>query len=262
VSTNYGLADVVAAMRAVGLQEGDTVFSHSNIGYFGRCPEAASAPELCDLFLTAFLQVIGPAGTFVVPTFSYSFGSDRVKKEFDVSSTPGVCGMLTEHVRNNAFARRSADPMFSVAAIGRLAEAITRDTDMECFGENSCWRRLLDADGVICNLNFDSASTLIHFVERRLRVPYRRNRMFPGTIIENGKAREAEVIYFSRSIDDLEAVPNFERFDKLARVANLVRTAPLGRGSVVNISARATARLIEEWLPVEPRLLVANAQAR
>jgi aminoglycoside 3-N-acetyltransferase len=211
------------------------------------------------LFLEAFLDVIGPAGTLVVPTFSYSFGSDRTKKEFNVSKTPGLCGMLTEHVRLSAHARRSADPMFSVAAIGRRAKAITRDADLECFGENSCWRRLLDAGGVICNLNFDAASTLIHFVERRLRVEYRRNRTFRGTIIENGKAREAAVIYFSRAIDDPKAVPKFDRFDQLARAAGLVRTASLGRGSVVSISANATAWLVEQRLPTEPHFLIAGA---
>jgi aminoglycoside 3-N-acetyltransferase len=252
------MADVAGALRAAGLAEGDTVFSHSNIGYFGRCSEATSAKGLCDVFLNAFLQVVGPTGTLVVPTFSYSFGSGRTKKEFDVSGTPGVCGILSEHVRRSTGVLRSADPMFSVAAIGRLADSITRDADTECFGENSCWRRLLDVDSVVCNLNFDSASTLVHFVERRQRVPYRQNRIFFGTIVENGKAREAEAIYFSRDMNDPKSVPNFARFDQLARAANLVRTVPLGRGSIVSISARATAWLIERQLPLEPRFLVAG----
>jgi hypothetical protein len=79
------------------------------------------------------------------------------------SGTACICGLFAEHVRKSAGAPRSTDPIFSVAAIGTLAEAITPKADAECFGNNSCWRRFLDAGGFICNLNFDTASTFDPF---------------------------------------------------------------------------------------------------
>ena len=255
---DYSTVDIASALETAGLHRGDVVFSHSNIGYFGRHSTAKTAFELCEAFAQGFQSVIGQEGTLVVPTFSYSFGSDKPEKVFDVARTPGVCGTFTEYLRKRQDSIRSADPMFSIVAIGAHAEYFTRNADPECFGENSFWRRFLDARGIFCNLNLDASSTFIHFVERRIGVPYRQNRVFSGAIVDGGLCREAMVTYFSRSLDDNAAVPSTQRFDEVAREANLVRTSSLGRGAIVTISAESTARLIRERIEIEPRFLTVS----
>lgn len=255
MTPDYTAKDLVAALRACGLGPGMAVFSHSNVGYFGRPEGAASGAAVCRLIFDAIFEVLGESGTLVVPTFTYSFGSTQAEKRFDRETTPSVCGMFTEFVRTRGDARRSADPMFSVAAVGRLAHEFTKDPDPECFGEASFWRRFLDADGVFCNLNFDAGSTFVHFVERRLGVPYRENRAFRGEIVEHGVVRPAEAVFFCRDLSERGTGARFERFDALAREAGLVRSAPVGRGAVVVITAADTARLIADTLPREPWFL-------
>lgn len=253
---DYNRPDLEVALGRCGVTSGAVVFCHSNIGFFGRPDGASTGAAASDLVLTAFRKVLGTAGTLVVPTFSYSFGSDKPNKRFDPRDTPSVCGMLSEYVRRLPDARRTLDPMFSVAAIGAKAEALTSGECTECFGEDSFWRRFLDTDGLIVNLNFDAGSTFVHFVECRLQVPYRADRTFFGTLIRDGGEHPHRVTYFSRRLDDPAASPAFERFDKLARAAGYVRTATVGRGSVVSISAADTADLIADTLPREPAMLI------
>jgi len=252
---DYTGAELEAALAACGVVPGAVVFCHSNIGYFGRPEGASGGPAVCDLVIASFRNLLGRTGTLVVPTFSYSFGSDKNDRRFDPATSPSVCGMLSEYTRKLPDARRSLDPMFSVAGLGARAQELTAGLCTECFGEDSFWRRFLDAGGIFANLNLDAGSTFIHFVERRLGVSYRENRTFAGALVLDGVEQHHELVYFSRRLDDPDSSPAFERFDRLARAGGLVRSAPVGRGAVVGLSAADTVRLIADTLPREPRLL-------
>jgi aminoglycoside 3-N-acetyltransferase len=262
VSHDYTRDDMVRGLRACGIREGMVIFSHSNVGYFGRLEGARSLADICGTIYGAIREVLGESGTLVVPAYSYSFGSDKPQKLYDVTSTPSICGAFTEYVRRLPEARRSADPMFSVAAAGGQAEPLTRSVGVECFGEESFWRRFLDRDGMVCNLNLDSASTFIHFIERRLGVPYRENRRFAGTLVEDGVAREAEAVHFCHDLAARDKVAAFERFDELARAAGYVKSARVGRGAIVAMSARDTVRVVEDTIGREPLFLTTGGAAQ
>lgn len=255
VKFDYTPSDLLSALEKCGVKEGSNVFCHSNIGFFGRLSGGETASAACGLILSAFMDLIGESGTLVVPTFSYSFGSDKKERIFDPAVTPSACGMFSEYVRLSACAERSCDPMFSVAAVGALAAQFTDGSCRECFGEDSFWSRFLQAEGMIVNLNCDAGSTFIHFVERRLAVPYRQNRPMKGYLVENGVKTSHEVDYFARRLDDYDATPSFIKFDKIARERGVVKTCRVGRGAVVAISAADTLALIEGSLPCEPFLL-------
>ena len=71
--TDYSCEDMVRALREVGLREGDVVFSHSNIGFFGRPEANGTTRDACATIIEAFRTVLGAEGTLTVPTFTYSF---------------------------------------------------------------------------------------------------------------------------------------------------------------------------------------------
>ena len=104
-------------------------------------------------------------------------------------------------------------------------------------------------------MNFDAGSTLAHYVERELKVPYRFDKSFHGTIRENGADRSARSVIWVRYLSDDALVAAFEPFDTLARARGLFPTRPLGRGSIGVISARDTYDLIAQTLPVRPWFL-------
>lgn len=253
---HYNRAQLAAALRQVGVQPGDVVFSHSNVGYFGLPEEGRGSDAVCATILGAIQDVLGDDGTLVVPTFSYSFCKGE---QFDPNETPSTCGAFTEYVRRQPAAIRSLDPIFSVAALGARAAELVADVSADCFGAGTFWARFLTANGVICNLNFDAGSTFIHHVERCLRVPYRFDKLFTGIFCVDGREERGAAVFFCRDGSNPDTIPAFEPFDALAREQGIARSAKVGRGAVVALRARETYRLIEEQLLEDPWFLTNSA---
>jgi len=263
---------MVEAIRQVGVRPGDVVFSHGNVGYFGVPEEGRTAQALFDTVLGAFQEALGPEGTLVVPTFTYSFCKRQV---FDVDNTPSTCGMFTEMLRKHPDALRSNEPIFSVAAMGGRAREMTEAPPVECFGPGSFWDRLRLADGIICNMNFDAGSTYIHYVERCLNVPYRYDKFFSGVFQKDGEERKGGAIYFCQDLSNADTQAAFEPFHELATERGLAVSAPVGRGALVAIRAKQTYDLIagereaNPWLTTvaaktgaKPRLMAPQDTAR
>ena len=258
VRCHYNRSQLAQAIRHVGVKRGDVVFSHSNIGFFGF-PEEGRTPE--DMFCTvlgAFTDVLTDEGTLVVPTFTYSFCKGE---PFDPDSTPSTCGIFSEMVRKHPEAHRSNDPIFSVAALGRLAEQLTSDVPAECFGSGSFWERFIENNGIVCNLNLDSGSTLVHYIEQCLSVPYRYKKLFTGEFVRDGVVEKGGAIHFCRDLSNPGTEACFEFFDAEARRLGLVRSADVGRGSVVSIRAADTRSLIEQELPTTPWFMTVSADS-
>lgn len=154
--------DIRTALEALGLGPGDTVLVHSSLSSFGEVDGGAEG------VVDAILELIGSAGTLVVPTFNYTPGL------FDPKTTPSVCGAITEAVRKRTNALRSDHPTHSVAAIGPLAEVITEgQEDVNAFGRGSSLYRLLQAKGKVLLLGVSHiASSIIHVAEEMANLPY------------------------------------------------------------------------------------------
>ena len=245
-------ADIDQALSTLGLKTGDVIFSHSNIGFFGRPVGVKSAEEASALFLDAIRERIGAAGTFVVPTFTYSFPNGEV---YEPASSPSKMGLLAEYVRRRQEALRSLDPIFSVAAIGARAAELVSDLPENSFGPDSFFERFLKADGRILNLNFDAGSTFIHYVERELRAPYRFDKTFTGRIRVDGVERPGRATIWVRYLSDDSLAAAFEGFDEAARAAGAFRTVALGRGQMGVISARDCLDIVKKTLTHRPWFL-------
>jgi aminoglycoside 3-N-acetyltransferase len=251
---NYLQKDIKNALKEVGINKGDSVFVHSNIGFFGTLEGAVKNDDYVNSFKEAFLSILEDSGTLIVPTFSYSFcrGND-----FNPDETPSVCGVFSEAIRKDFNAIRSWDANFSIAAIGNLNKYYTKDSPEYSFGSNSFWDRFYKKDGKFCNLNFDAASTFIHYVERELKVPYRWDKPFQGHLILKGQPPEKRIFY--HFVYDLEKVgdkPMMERFAQEAEKRGLIRKTNLGRGQVTSITAKDTFDLIRDKIAEQPRFLL------
>jgi len=253
MSTTYELHELVDALRKAGLHRGDIVLAFSNLALFGRPNWAQNAQEMCEGFVAAFLEVIGPEGTLVVPTFTYSFCK---RETFDPDMSASSCGLLAEWVRTRPEAVRSEDPNFSVAAIGPKSYELTCNAPTESFGPFSFWERLVKADGFICNFNvFEAGSTLFHYVERKLSVPYRFDKIFPGVIRRKGVEQKTAAIYFCQDLSNAMTAASNDAFSALAFDCGLARKVPLGQGYVAGIRAADVLALVEQSLPSRPWLL-------
>ena len=252
-AADYERADIDSALAALPLEPGDITFIHSNIGFFGRLAATAGIGELCTSFLAAIFRRLGPGGTVVVPTFTYSFPRGEI---FDIDQSVSGMGAFAEWVRRHPGAMRSRDPCYSVAALGARAEELTRNAPVNSFGAGSFFQRFGTAGGKVLNLNFDAGSTYLHYVERELHVPYRFDKSFAGIIRQDGVEHPATStiwVAYRSECDALEAA--FEPFDELARASGKFVTASLGRGEIGVISAPDIFALVETTLPLRPWFL-------
>ncbi|WP_407841946.1 aminoglycoside N(3)-acetyltransferase (plasmid) [Streptomyces sp. DSM 116496] len=182
-------ASLAAELRGLGLRPGETLLVHSSLSSLGWvCGGAATV-------VTALLDVLGDAGTLVVPTHSGD-NSDPAQwanppvpeawwadiratmPPFDARTTPtrGM-GAVPEAVRTWPGAVRSGHPQTSFAALGPRAATLTDGHAPDCrLGERSPLARLEEAGARILLLGagFDSC-TAFHLAEYRVPGPLEDN---------------------------------------------------------------------------------------
>jgi len=151
------IAELIAAFRAVGLTDGDTVLVHSALRKLG--PVEGRADGVID----ALLAAVGPTGTVAVPT--HTWGTVNAKQPvFHQTLSPSIVGTLTNVFRQRPEAIRSLHPTHSVAAIGARAKEFVRDhekDDTPCspvspYGKLITWggKILIIGAGLECNTFF------------------------------------------------------------------------------------------------------------
>jgi aminoglycoside 3-N-acetyltransferase len=149
-------------LRGLGLRRRDSLLLHSSLSSLGQVESGA------DTVIDAILKVIGPDGTLVAPTFSPNCAF------FDVRRTPSKTGLITETLRRRPEAVRSWHPTHSVAAIGREAQALTRDhLQFRALGKGSPVDRLAKRGGyvLLLGVGHESSST-VHVGEAYAEVGY------------------------------------------------------------------------------------------
>ena len=214
--------------KLLGVQPGDTLFVHSSYSKLSKSPEGIeNGPEIV---IDAILNVLGSEGTLIMPTFNYGFLRGET---WDIRNSPSQMGVLTEVVRKDPRAKRMFHPIYSVTAIGKLAEEISVLRSNDCFGETTIFKKLRDwnAKIMIIGLPYSKSFTFLHHCEQAANVDYRFMKEFNGLAIdEEGKSQELSITMLVRDVDK-GIVLDFEPIGKILdeKVANI---RPLGLGDV------------------------------
>lgn len=246
---------LIDALKQAGLKKGSTVFSHSNLAFFGAFENCQNLNSLAEIFFNSIIDIIGNEGNLVCPLFTYSFGSDKFEKVFDINeNVPGMCP-IGNFLLERGEGIRSPDPMLSVLCYGKDQNWLAQISDNICFGSNSIWRKLYDFDAIICNFNFDSGSTFIHWVERELKVSYRYDFELSGTIKTSNARNKKTVIYSGRDLTDPNSTACFSRYHECCVKANMSTLVNLGRGQIVSQNCRDAHKFIGELLRIDSRIL-------
>jgi aminoglycoside 3-N-acetyltransferase len=252
VKFDYNYLTLKKSLAELRLEKGDLVFSHSNIGFFGRPEGINNSNDLCEMFFDAITNKIGETGTLVVPTFTYSFPRKQI---FIPNSSESEMGIFAEWIRKHPDSHRSLDSSYSVSAIGSKAKKIVENVPNNSFGEDSFFDRFHREKGKILNLNFDAGSTFIHYVERCLDVPYRFDKTFKGQISHCGELKDSISTIWVRSLSDDNLEFDSLPFHKLAYESGAFAVSKIGRGYMGLITADATYGLISKSIINRPWLL-------
>jgi len=170
---SVGRATIADALRALGLEPGDSVFVHSSLSRFGHVE--GGAETVC----RAVMDAVGPAGTVLMPAFAFEFVK-AAGPVLDIEGTPSCVGRISEVFRTRFATHRSRHLTHSVSAAGALAERLTSGHAREAFCRESPFRRLADlldggdhGRGWVLLMGVDyNRCTFFHAIELALPVSY------------------------------------------------------------------------------------------
>jgi len=157
--------DIARGLRELGLTAGDSLIVHSSMRHLG--PVEGGAGTVID----AILEVIGPTGNLVLPTFNYV--RPVPSPYYDPMETPGRTGILPEVGRKRPDALRSLHPTHSVAVIGPDAGRLTAGhLAQRTFGVGSPVDLLAQGGGKVLLLGVGQTSnSTIHVAEEHAGLP-------------------------------------------------------------------------------------------
>lgn len=158
---------LVEGLQSLGICEGDVVFLHSSlksIGYVDGGPNTV---------FKAFMDVIKPSGTLVVPTYhmvNYSMYDTCLDRKyiFDPRTADTFLGLIPSTFLKFPGVERSIHPTHSVSAVGKDAKYITEAHHLgsTTFGTDSPWDRLMKLDGKVLGMGITMGPvTFYHILE-------------------------------------------------------------------------------------------------
>ena len=250
--------ELAGLFRALGAGPGDVVMVHSAVFTLGRVENG-----LAGLY-QAVRQVIGPEGTLVAPTFTYSF---RRREVFDVRGTPSSreIGVFSEYVRGLPGAVRSLDPLFSMVAVGPEAEALMEHKVKHSFGPGSVYERLFERDMLLAALGitYDTGLSAFMHLEKLAGVDYRIDLLCRGTTVGyDGLAFADEITHYARHE---EKYPRGDRnripFGKRMEADGVATALDFGSGRHVALRAKPFAEYTLEALAKDPHVMFRSGVA-
>ena len=245
--------DIVTAFRESGILSGDTVMLHSDALVAAQFPPMP-AEERYDRLIDAILETVGPQGTLVIPTFTYSYTKDEI---FDIRHSPSTVGAITERFRQRPGVLRSSDPLFSVAIQGRLDSEFSQARANNCFSEESIFGLLHQHNATIvclgCHL---SRTTFTHYVEAKRGVGYRYMKTFQGkSIDQDGNQHATSVDYYVRDMERKTKI-DLSRLQDYLKQTNRIQVAAVGRVSMTAVKCHDFETATNELLDQYPYALI------
>lgn len=262
MKNDYSYIDIKNALLQLDINKGDIIFCHSNLIPFGIPKKFNSVDDLCKIFFNSIIEKIGPKGTLIVPTFTYSFSKYRYnklhsnKEAFDVANTKSLMGVFSEYVRKKQYSIRSQDPFYSVSAHGNNSKFFSETNFINSFNEKSLFAKLLNVDAKILNFNFPG-TTLLHYFERKIKINYRFNKKFNGTIIDfNKKKINTNWYIYVAKKNEQKYQHNPFKFDNYIKNNNYCNQAVLGRGIITSINSIKIYNIVKDILKKDKLFLI------
>ena len=237
-------------LRDVGIPPGSKLLLHSSLSSLGVVEGGA------DAVIDAFLDVLGPDGTLIVPTLTgYEDLSAANPPVFDPVQQRCWTGVIPETLRRRPGAVRSLHPTHSVAALGKDGVALTRDhilsvtpcDEMSTYGKLA---GLDDAYIVLLGVTHESR-TMFHHVEELAGVDYHMQEGFVEATIVLEERRITRHVMLHR----YGAPRNFSVMEPLFVEQGVQRQALVGNALVRLVNVAGMVRTTLRALLADKRVL-------
>ena len=249
-------SDIAAALKAVGLQAGDSVMVHTSLGKIGYVCGGAQA------VIEALIETVGEDGTIMMPTQSWKnldpetgvhwdadeADWDRIRENwpaYNKAITPtNTMGAVAEMFRSWPGAVRSDHPARSVAAWGKNADYLTKNHDLsDIFGDASPVGKLYQLDGKVLLIGVDyDKNTSLHLADVRAEYPGKHTCIEHSAVMENGK--RVWKAYETLFVDG----EDFKDIGAAFEAAHSVNTAVIGGTKLKLMKQRELVDFAVEWI--------------
>lgn len=204
-------AEASQALRALlvglGVASGETIYMGLDMARLplpswpaalNRDAIRAREDRWCAFLFEHIMEALGPRGTLLVGTFSYSCGNPAIPFVFE--ETRSEIGPFTNWLRQQPQAIRSLHPIFSVTGTGAHAGDILTNTGGAAFGACSPFGRLAAHGTRFVNLGipFRQSLTYVHHLEQCYGCNHRYHKTFSGAVIQNGQKVDREFLGYMR----------------------------------------------------------------
>ena len=254
--TPLTVASLAEGLRACGLQAGQTVLVHMAMSKLGWVIGGAEAVIL------AFLEVLGDAGTLMMPTHTTNntdpsdWQHPPVSRDwwqlirdhtpaYNPATTPTrSMGIVPELFRTWPGTIRSAHPVTSFAARGPLAEYLIADHALEEeTGNRSPVGRLYELDGCVLLLGVDHwNNTSLHLAEARANYPGKRELHTGSAMLVDGHRQWVQYATLDTYGDDFGQIG--QAFD----AAHPIAVQRIGQADVRFFKQRAVVDFAIGWI--------------
>lgn len=220
--------DFINALKKIGVNKGDVLFVHSDISAFGKLATTDREFFLQSL-VDLFKESVGPQGTIIMPTFTYSFCKNET---YDVAKSKSTVGTLTEYFRKQKDVERTVQPIFSAAIYGNHKKELLK-ISKHSFDKESILGKLHKLRGkmLIFGSLFQHSCTFLHYIEKMHGIPYRYEKKFKGKIIHNSKEYEDEYEYSVRYLNKNVNV-DLTRLEKHLLEKKIMKKIRIGDGEI------------------------------
>lgn len=178
------------SLHAIGIGRGDIVHVQSDLRRIG--PVETEGPmtreSLCDFYIRAFREVLGPEGTLTMLTAFEDYG--RYGAPFHRESSPSRSGLLSEYFLTIPGVERSMHPIMSITGLGAGATDICGGAHYEGLGWVSPWGELHRANAKLLTLGMDAdggGTTFFHYVEHLYGQPYVYVKLYTYPVYADGE---------------------------------------------------------------------------
>ena len=257
----YTQKDTILALKNSGILKGDTVFFTTGLGFLGipDIEEVSSIDSICLFMLNSIKTVLGTKGTILIPTYSYTFGSNKKHKLpiFDPQKTDSMIGPFSNFFIKQNGVIRSHDPMISIAGLGPKSKEILNNTPPTSYGKGCIFERILKIKNAkYCNIGLGvNWIPFIHYVDWLNKAPFRYDKFFKGYILK-GKKKNIVKWHYPVRILRKESIANGHKIGKLAYKNGMYKRCILGRSTIYTANYKKIFNFIIKLTKFDPWLTV------
>jgi len=245
---SYGPDELIATLRRMGVQPGDTLMVHSAFefrhGFLGTTDE----------LIEALLAAIGPQGNLLMVSLPYRSSTLEYLskgKPFDVRRTPSAMGLVSEFFRRRPGVLRSLHPTHPMLACGpRAGWFITGHEHCEYpCGPGTPFEKALQASGKALFFNVGLPYlTFFHYLEHMVRDRsgvrlYTEMPIEASAIDAQGERRVVRTYVYTPEAIRSRRFPILEGW---LRSRGLVRETRVGATRLILVELREIVNTVEE----------------